>query len=237
MEVCLFHADTHARLRGDKLRERAREEVQRSKLIKSAGVGDRDAAIALHIGFWPFVREFEIAIDQRPLPRQPLAAKFGQATMHRCFLGLARAVREMKDEEGSHAAHWQQDAQNLEIQLPDSPIVPGVRELIESAYVADLVQFFGVLAGTEFIAEELSSYLTRSERFVSLFPGRRWAWGDVHLLPHEAGPSHLEIDLDLARAYSPLDDIGVISRAVENTIALFGRAAVDVAQFLIPLKA
>jgi len=110
MEACLFHSDNRLRLSQDQLRDRARDEVRRSKLIRTAAGGDKAAAITLHIGFWPFVREFEIAIDRQQLPRRPLAVKFGQAAFRRSFVGMAQAVREMKEEEGSHAAHWSEDA-------------------------------------------------------------------------------------------------------------------------------
>jgi len=235
VEVRLFHADSHQRLPYDELRAQARKEVVRSGLIQSAGAGDVKAAFALHAGFWPFVREFEIAIDRRALPRAPLALKFGPSSTRTCFATLARAVREMKNEEGSHATLWQEDAAELGLEFREGPLVAGVTELIESAYAHDIVVFFAVLAGTEFIAEELSRYLTQSKDFVALFGRSRWAWGDVHLLPHQDGPSHLEIDVDLARAYSPTDDVAFIKRMIENTILLFGRAAKDVYQSLMPL--
>jgi len=234
MEPVLFHVDNHSRLSEAELRKRARAEVSRSSLIQMAAAGSKAAAMALHAGFWPFVREFELAIDQQKLPRKPLVAKFGHEASRRSFIRMAQAVREMKEEEGSHAAHWQEDARNLKITLGNDQLVPGIRALIESAYTKDLPRFFAVLAGTELIAEELSRCLIASSSFLALFSRKRWVWGEVHLLAHCNGPSHLDIDLDLARAYSPTDDIGAIRRSIETTIALFGRAAADVNQALNP---
>lgn len=83
-----------------------------------------------------------------------------------------------------------------------APLADGVRDLIVEAYLPDHVRFFAVLAGTEFIEEELGALLVKAPKFVDLFDRKRWAWGEVHLFPHDEGPSHLEIDLDLARAYA-----------------------------------
>jgi hypothetical protein len=221
----LFHADNDAHFDCAHLRRRAAAMVSGLPLIYDAGRGDMAAAIALKTGFWPFVREFELAIDQQTLPRQPLARKFGEAQVRRTFTGIARAVREMKEEEGSHAAHWQKDAACLGIPTLSDHRVPGVQALIDAAYTKELPRFFAMLAGTEFVAEELSRYLTQSPAFTQLFSRRRWVWGEVHLAPHEDGPSHLEIDLDLARAYEPSDSCAEIEASVLDAIALFERAA------------
>jgi hypothetical protein len=133
----------------------------------------------------------------------------------------------MKQEEGSHAAHWRKDSEELGITDLAAPMAPAVRELIDDAYSTDLPRFFSVLAGTEFIAEELSALLISSPLFTGLFDRKRWMWGEVHLAPHDDGPSHLEIDLDLALAYSDgaPDAAMSIEGMVEETISLFGRAA------------
>ncbi|HTV90453.1 MAG TPA: hypothetical protein VME41_15660 [Stellaceae bacterium] len=113
------------------------------------------------------------------------------------------------------------------------PCVAGVQALIDRAHMKDLAGFFGTLAGTELIAEELSRYLVESRRFTDLFSRRRWMWGEVHLLADD-GPSHLDIDLDLARAYGPTASGVEIGQGVLDTIALFARAADDVVAALLP---
>lgn len=220
----LFHPDSTISV--GYLRSIARLEIASSPLIQAAAGGSARAAQVLHIGFWPFVSEFELAIDRHSLPREPLRDKFGAST-NETFLWLAASVRRMKEEEGSHAAHWRKDAEELGITDLTAPMAPAVRELIDDAYSTDLPRFFSVLAGTEFIAEELSSFLIASPPFTSLFDRKRWMWGEVHLAPHDVGPSHLEIDLDLALAYSEggSEAIPHIEAMVEETISLFGRAA------------
>jgi hypothetical protein len=225
MDACLFYDDNRSYFDFEYLRRSANELVGGLPLIRKARSGDKDAAIALKIGFWPFVQEFELAIDQQTLPREPLARKFGDQVMRRVFVRMARAVREMKTEEGSHAAHWRKDAECLGVRDLRDDCLSEVRALIDCAYSNHLPSFFSMLAGTEFIAEELARLLTESEDFTSLFSRRRWVWGEVHLAPHEDGPSHLEIDLDLARAYDTGTSPGAIERMVLDTIVLFGRAA------------
>jgi hypothetical protein len=225
MNACLFYDDNHSYFDLSYLRRSAVELVGGLPLIRKARVGDKNAAMALKIGFWPFVQEFELAIDQQALPREPLARKFGDQVMRRVFVRMARAVREMKSEEGSHAAHWRKDAECLGVRYLGDDCLPDVQALIDRAYTKHLPSFFSMLAGTEFIAEELSRLLIESEDFTNLFSRRRWVWGEVHLTPHEDGPSHLDIDLDLARAYDTNASPTAIERTVLDTIALFGRAA------------
>lgn len=230
----LFHEDNQYRFDVQKLRRQTTQIVQRSSLIRRAARGEYDAAVALKIGFWPFVSEFEHAIDQQSLPRLPLINKFGEQRVRRVFLGIARAVRDMKQEEGSHAAHWRKDAQCLGIADLSGPCVPSLQALIERSYTKDRPAFFATLAGTEFIAEELSHFLVGSRQFTGLFSRRRWIWGEVHVAPHDDGPSHLDIDLDLARAYAASDDPNEIEEMVLDTVALFGRAADQVEDVLLP---
>jgi hypothetical protein len=147
--------------------------------------------------------------------------------MRRVFVRMARSVREMKSEEGSHAAHWRKDAECLGIRELGNDCVPAVQALIDSAYTKNLPRFFATLAGTEFIAEELARFLVDSEDFTNLFTRRRWVWGEVHLAPHD-GPSHLEIDLDLARAYDNGTSPAAIERMVLETMSLFRKAADEV---------
>ncbi|MGH7175690.1 MAG: hypothetical protein ACREGR_05025 [Minisyncoccia bacterium] len=224
----LFYNDSAAVFDTAGLRAAARKEVQTSSLIRRAAGGDRQAALALHIGFWPFVFEFEHAIDRHALPREQLIERFGSTLFRRVFVGLAKAVREMKEEEGSHAQHWKKDAQQLGITDLERPTVPGVAELIASSYTTDHPQFFAALAGTEFIAEELGAYLVPATKYTNLFGRKRWVWGEIHIEPHDEGPSHLEIDLDFARAYKPDADTASIREMVLKIIHLFGRAANDV---------
>lgn len=206
-------------------------------LLQRAREGNVRAAEALLRGFWPFVREFEIAIDRQVLPREPLRRKFAGTgnDVRRIFSCLTRAVASMKDEEGSHAAHWRKDALCLGIKDIDSAVLPRVQTLIDASYTKDLPRFFAMLAGTEFVAEELSAYLTRHTAFTRLFSRQRWVWGDVHLIPHDDGPSHLEIDLDLARAYSSVDNgqtKAEIESMVTQTIQMFEAAANQVEERL-----
>lgn len=233
MHPKLFHTDDIEFFDVDGLRRRAAQVVGASPLIRCAGRGDRQAAVALKIGFWPFVSEFERAIDRQQLPREPLIANFGAACVRRTFTGIARAVRDMKQEEGSHAVHWSKDAQSLGILDLGNDRVPGVQALIDQSYTRDLPIFFATLAGTEFIAEELSRFLVGSRAFTDLFSRKRWIWGEVHLAPHEDGPSHLEIDLDLARAYAAVARAAEIEDMVLHTITLFGRAANEVTDVLL----
>jgi hypothetical protein len=223
----LFNSDKAVAI--DRLRELAREEVCRAPLIVNAAGGDRSAARALHIGFWPFVSEFEIAIDKRRLPRAPLRQRYPDR-FAAVFPKMAAAVREMRREEGSHAAHWREDAKQLGIKTLEAPLMRFVQQLINSSYSENLPHFFCVLAGTEFIAEELAAFLLPWQSFTSLFQRKRWAWGEIHVLPHGHGPSHLEIDIDLARAYSPNGDVKPIEKMIADTIRLFGRAARQVEQ-------
>jgi hypothetical protein len=234
MNIELFHEDNLNFFDTSWLRWRTSQVVSGSSLIRLARSGDREAAAALKIGFWPFVREFERAIDQQSLPRHQLVSKFSSHRVREVFTGIARAVRDMKQEEGSHAAHWVKDAQCLGLEDLNGSCVSGVQALIDRSYTKDLPTFFATLAGTEFIAEELSRFLGSSKAFTNLFSRKRWIWGEVHLAPHDAGPSHLDIDIDLARAYSTTNSAVEIEEMVLQTVTLFGRAADDVEVALMP---
>lgn len=215
------------------LRADARDEVRFSPLIRACAAGDEPAAVALLQGFWPFVTAFEKAIDAqvKRLPLRPLMQRFGHTRIRRFFAEARAAVREMKDEEGSHAALWRQGARQFGIRLSSDDRVPGVDALLENAETDDPVEFFCWLAGTEYIAEELGAFLCGSPRFVSLFPDGRWTWGEAHIAEHD-GPSHLEIDEDLARAYHPATDPimagAALSAQIKRCQRMFGLAAEDV---------
>lgn len=230
MNTYLFYDDDYEFLGIERLRAAARNGVESSSLMRRAARGEKDAAVALHVGFWPFVREFEVAIDKRRYPPAPLRRKFRRERVHRVFADLAAAVKTMEMKEGSHAAHWRKDAECIGLATLDGPIVPGIRTLIDASYSKDLPCFFSMLAGTEFVAKEISAFLTKRPVYTNLFSRKRWAWGDVHLIPHDDGPSRLEIDLDLARAYSA-DDATARSRIpamIAETIGLFDKAAREV---------
>ncbi len=143
---------------------------------------------------------------------------------------LAHAVREMKEEEGSHAAHWIKDAWHLGLTDLGSSTLPAVKTLNDAALTLDDVEFFATLAGSEFVAEELSAYLVAAKPYTELFDRQRWVWGEIHLAPHDHGPSHLEIDLDLARAFSSSDAEAKprVEGLVRRVIHLFEAAALEV---------
>lgn len=220
------------------MRTAARRTVENSSLIKAAHGGSLPAAKALHVGFWPFVDQFPEAIDtgSRSLPRRELVSRFGRAAFVNMLRDASAGLRDMMNEEGDHRAHWLKDAENIGLSILTMDIVEaeGVVDLVASAYTGDPVRFFATLAGTEYIAEELSDFLTSSEMFQGLFARGMWAWGSAHLVPHDNGPSHLELDLDLARACTH-EPAGYIEHMVEETISLFGKAANDVEElFLAP---
>ncbi len=215
----------------ENLRTQARHRLRALPLIQRASQGDVDAAQALHRGFWPFVREFEQIIDRQLIPRAPLWERFGRsADIRQCILAVAGTVRQMKDEEGSHAKHWVRDARELDVHLgAATEALPAVHALIQAALRREMPDYFAVLAGTEIVAEELAAQLVGSADFTRLFGRGRWVWGEIHLLAHE-GPSHLEIDLDLARAYCR-DDAEAQERLptqIIRTIELFERAAREI---------
>lgn len=222
------------------LRTEARHRLGALPLIQRASQGDVDAAQALHVGFWPFVREFEQIIDRQIIPRAPLWERFGRSTnIRQCIVAVADTVRQMKDEEGSHAKHWARDARELGIHLgAATEVLPTVQALIQSALSREMPDYFAVLAGTEIVAEELAALLVSAPDFTRLFGRGRWVWGEVHMLAHE-GASHLEIDLDLARAYCR-HDVEAQERLptqIIQTISLFERAACEIeARLLQPSR-
>ena len=221
MTAALFFADNDQFFSTSAMRARVKKAVAAAPLIRRAAGGDRRAVEALHAGFWPFVEEFERAIDRHQLPRQPLQRRFRDAPdgarVNDVLRTLARHVLHMKNEEGSHAQVWRKHMRDLgSDRLAGASPLGGVARLIALANDDDLPRFFALLAATELIAEELSACLVGHADFVSLFPRGRWTWGDIHLASHH-GPSHLQIDLDLARAYS--SDDAVAAARVEDTLA------------------
>lgn len=224
----LFHNDNAVHFGIGSLRWHAAKMIRDTILVRSAGDGQLETIQKMKIGFWPFVRRFEHAIDAHVMPRKPLVDRFGRAKVLEVFTGLVQEVREMKEEEGSHAAHWVKDARGVGLGELGDRIVPEVQNLIDMVFTNDHSAFFAMLAGTEYAAEELSRFLLEAPSFLAKFDRKRWVWGEIHLAPHGDKPSHLEIDLDLARAYAPITTGRVIRQKVIETIYQFGKAADDI---------
>lgn len=219
------------------LRAHARSQVENSPLIRACAEGDPVAARALMFGFWPFVSEFEKAIDERAraLPIKLLRERYGKEKVRDFFHQAAAAIKDMRDEEGSHAQLWKADARRLGIHNLGWHLTSGVRTLIDETYESSPTHLFDRLAGTEYIAEELSRKLVASPRFTAQFSNGRWTWGDAHLMTHD-DPSHLEIDEDLAQACHQSDDRDEIRRDMEASIRRceeqFFEASVEVLNLL-----
>jgi hypothetical protein len=243
------------------LRELAHDEVVNSPLIRRCMTGEFLGAQALSIGFWPFVFAFEKAIDARlgkgGLPREPLYAKFDKTTAKRqlctvartirdladseieaLFAGAGEALREMQAEEKTHSAHWRKDAEHLSIAkdtLDCACPVDGINRLIAGTYQGELTKFFATLAATEFIAEELASVLAFNTSYTRLFRRKRAIWMEVHAAPHEE-VSHLEIDIDLMRAYSTEEDTSEsLQGLIIVGIRLFGTASRQIDSQFFPV--
>ncbi len=199
------------------------------------------------------------------LPRQPLYEKFGRGTARKTLLANARNVRqlqkseldavfseaerelmEMQREEWTHWHHWTHDAMALGLtrkELTDADVVTGVRRLIAAAHADDLVDFFaGSLGATEFMAEELGETLAFNPSYGNLFHQGRTRehqgkpyWMIVHTVPHVDGPSHADIVLDFARAYSADQEPERIHALVERGLELFGDAADEVEARFCPI--
>ena len=260
-ESQLFHPDNKNYFNIGRLERLADREIDTSSLIMRSASGDRSAACALSRGFWPFVSEFEKAIDRRliRLPRQPLYDKFGhpatrdqlrrtpvalkaleKSEIEGVFPGES-ALREMQQDERRHSFHWAKDAENLgvsRIELESAPVLPAVQRLIDGANNPDIVMFFaGSLAATEFIAESLGKYLAHTAPYTSMFNRRRAIWMEVHTVPHDDGPSHEEIVMDFARAFSSETTPALIESYVAFGINAFGEAAREVERYYCPKSA
>ena len=253
--MSLFHDDNHSYFAIENLAAAAHAAMSRCSLIQRCRMGDRSAAVAHMIGFWPFTRDFEKAIDRRAnsanLPREPLYAKFGRSKTREALLDSAKSVRslldseiagvfeearaslvEMQKDEFRHSKHWQADAKNLGISydmLQGAPTLAGVEALIDATKAGDLVEFFaGSLAATEFIAEEAGFTLANEPNYKRLFDRGRSVWMEVHTVPHDGEPSHEEIVLDFARAYDTSGSPNRIEELVLRGIAAFAEAADEV---------
>ncbi len=254
MERKLFYTDNNQFFGVDTLREKAYFTMRDSPLIRRCMVGDLEGAKALLVGFWPFVSAFEKAIDVRlaggGLKRQPLYEKFGKLNANKHIVSIAKAIRnleenefefafnsaqdslrDMQKEEFTHAAHLLKDAENLEIDretLESAISTTSVEKLINNAKNPNLVEFFALLGGTEFIAEELAHLLAHNTSYTQLFARKRAIWMEVHTIPDPEGISHLDIDLDLMRAYSISEDARDLQNSVLDVINLFGAATEEV---------
>jgi hypothetical protein len=257
----LFYDDNDEFFNTKLLRELAHAEVVNSPLIRRCMTGEFLGAQALSVGFWPFVAAFEGAIDARlgngGLPREPLYQKFdktkaktqlvrvartirdlARTEIEALFAGAGEALREMQIEEKTHSAHWKKDAENLGIgsdTLDRAGAVEGINQLIAGTYNRELTKFFATLAATEFIAEELAAVLAFNTRYTDHFRRKRAIWMEVHAVPHEE-VSHLDIDIDLMRAYSTGEDT---SESLQGLIVfglrLFGTASRQIDRQFFPM--
>ncbi len=242
------------------LRALAHEEVVNSPLGRRLMAGEFLAAQALSIGFWPFVSAFEKAIDSRlgngGLPREPLFQKFDKTTARRqlftvaktirdlavseieaIYAGAGEALRQMQIDEKTHSAHWRKDAENLSIEdntLECACPVDAINRLIAGTYQGELKTFFATLVATEFIAEELAAVLAFNKAYTRHFRRKRAIWMEVHAAPHEE-VSHLDIDLDLMRAYSTGEDTREsLQGLIIFRIRLFGAASREIDRQFFP---
>lgn len=241
MKTRLFYGESKTPfVNAEALKALAHGTIAASPLMQLVYAGNRAAIEALLIGYWYFVYQFEVGIDRRAKElfryRKQLLARFGDFA--ETFRSIAKAVAEMKQEEGVHAKIWQADALRFGISsIQSETLAEGVRELVESAEIAPLWKHYCVLGGTEDIAVALSERAKDSPQFLSAFSNGRFLWGETHLLPDPPGrPSHHEIDRDLARALYAVefpkatDDEArkALQSAEADTIRLFGKAADDV---------
>jgi len=222
-----FFGDNDALFRVSELRAFIRRKIERNTLVQMARNGRRDAAKAMLGGFWPFVREFESIIDRFPFPGQILSSRFGRATAQHKLNLLKARVAEIRKEEGSHAAHWRRDAEALGVTDFDQPAIPEVERLSHVFSTEDPGRFFLLLAAAEMVAIELGDALTSSSRFNKLFPLGQWTWGEMHVDSDEHTTFHLEVDLDLARAFVMEDSVAEImaKEVTDQLLETFAAAA------------
>ena len=144
VEQPFFYQDNTQYFDFDGLRSLASTGARSGRLIQSACMGNRAAAMAMKKYLWPFVREFELAIDRRYLPRDVLRTKFGTPMVRNTYGRMARMLKQMKAEEGGHAAHWVADAKQLGMSSLDEVVLPSVAQLNREAYVEDTTSFFKI---------------------------------------------------------------------------------------------
>lgn len=218
------------------LRHLAVREIVCSPLIQQAGAGDPVAVKALMCGFWPFVRDFQVIVRVDTFfPVEPLIARYGRTATVQALRFMRQSLRQMAAEEGHHAEVWRQGAHEIGFgdgDLEHAPKIDAIERLTsfprENSPTSDFPHlFFCHLAATEYVAEEISRFLVSQAAFLQLFPqSKRWCWGDIHLLDHHHGPSHLEIDEDLAQAFCrDPDRSDVVAHAISQSLFLFATAA------------
>jgi|GEM_PF-1922119 len=238
--------DSFANQKG--LRDLAQSVVSNNPLMQQCIAGDLRAFQLLLWAYWPFVRGFEQAIDRHQFTRQELVARFGKKRAVDAFRSMAPMLstledqesialiggillQEMRDDEQGHAKQWLRDGLELGIDLNTlrEADIPLVSALLTQANTTDHVRFFSMLAATEYIAEMISEHVCASPLARALFVKRNnWGWGVIHTTPHGDHPSHLQMDIDWARAYASEDRASeYIEHLIASGITLFGAAAYD----------
>lgn len=222
-----FFGDNDSLFRVSELRALVRRKIDRNSLVQMARNGRKDAVKAMLSGFWPFVREFESIIDRFPFPAQILSSRFGRVTAQHKLNLLKGRVAEIRKEEGSHAAHWKRDAEGVGVTEFDQPAITEVERLSHVFSTEDPGRFFLFLAAAEMVAVELGDALTSSTRFNKLFPMGQWTWGEMHVDSDEHTTFHLEVDLDLARAFIMDDSVAEVmaKEITEQVLESFAIAA------------
>ena len=223
------------------LRQYAISQVVELPLIQRCGAGDPIAIKALLCGFWPFVLDFQsIVRNDTFFPMNPIISRFGRAAVVQAIRHIKQSLHHMAEEEGMHAEIWRKGAQEAGFTDYDLQFyrLPAVEALINftsnnTPSSPEPHLFFCHLAATEYVAEEISRFLVQQQAFVSRFrQSGRWQWGDIHLLDHAHGPSHREIDEDLAQAFcSHPDPADAVMNGIRHCIELFsiaGRESLDV---------
>lgn len=250
----MFYSDNYEFFNITELRDKAYFTTLNSPLIRRCMDGDLEGAKALSVGFWPFVSTFEKAIDIRlttgGLTRQPLFEKFGKLNTYKHIFSISKIIKNLEEseiefafssaqeslkdmqlEEMTHAAYWLKDAENLELNreiLDSARSTTSIENLISAAKSPNLVKFFALLGGTEFIAEAVASLLAYNKAYTQLFAKKRAIWMEIHTIPEPEGKSHLDIDLDLMRAYSKSEDSRELQNLLLDVIKLFGVATVEI---------
>lgn len=236
------------------LNEVARETVASMGLITHCAEGSTECYRALLVGFKYYVNGFDVAIARnylRMMQRDRLARLYGPGAAAAHVESAVQTMRERSSEEGEHSKIWRQDIRTHNFDSRSGIVLPGVKLLLQYAYVDDPCLWFAHLATTEFVARWLAVRLYSSPPFMEkFFPTGRWEWGHIHLEPedltktpparHASPGSHLDMDLDEARARhlltlpaqtarSRLEEAdSVVTLFIEDRLRLFLYAAQEV---------
>ena len=220
----------------EELRRYAVKEVVGLPIIQRCGKGESKALEALLCGFWRFVLEFQNVVrNETRFPMDPLYSRYGRQKVVLMMRATKSVLNSMSEEEGMHADVWRKGAVEVGFQENDMTRyeVPAVKYLIDVTRIfgtseEHMYLFFCHLAATEYVAEEISRYLVAQNQFLACFPiSRRWQWGDIHLMEHSDGPSHREIDEDLAIALCPLaSSYDAVAHGIRSSIDLFRNAGI-----------